>query len=227
MYCEGYLLENVFNFVYLGFDFQADGAHRNVAIVRMGLAKSVYGKMMAIWKSNLALLVKLNLFGAAVVTVMSHGFESWCLDNALLSTLRGWNARCLVHITGNSVPEEARHPTYDLIATLRCRRLKWARQELVTHVQEGRRPTARGLIFVARKMLAEGGYAKGFVLEDAPERGSIEELLELRWEDWDENMNRLDTRKTKTKPKNRDVERCTKTGEEYIQKMKKNMEFTG
>ena len=63
--------------------------------------------------------------------------------------------------------------------------------------------------------------------EDAPEHGSIDELLELSWEDWDENINTLDTRKTKTKLKNQDIEKCTKTGEEYIQKMKKNMEFTG
>ena len=231
VYCEDYLLENVFNFTYLGSDFQADGAHRNAAIVRMGLAKTVFGKMMNIWKSDLALPVKLNLFGAAVVTVMSHGFESWCLDNALLSTLRGWNARCLAHITGNSISEEARHPTYDLISTLKLRRLKWARQELTTHVQEGRRPTARGLIFVAEKMLAAGGYDKGFVLEDAPAHDSIEELLELSWEDWDENIRKLDTRKPKTKSKskskNQDTARCNKTGEEYIQKMKKNMVFTG
>ena len=230
-YCEEYLLENVFNFTYLGSDFQADGVHRTAAIVRMGIAKTVYGEMMKIWKSNLALPVKLNLFGAAVVTVMTHGFESWCLDTALLSTLRGWNARCLAHITGNSISEEARHPTYDLIATLRCRRLKWARQEPMTHVQEGKRPTARGLIFVAKKMLAAGGYEKGFVLEDTPEHGTIEELLKLSWENWDENTKKLDTRKSKSKsksnPKNRDTERCTKTGEEYIQKMKKNMEFTG
>ena len=94
-------------------------------------------------------------------------------------------------------------------------------------MQEGKRPTARGLVFVTRKMLTEGGYAKGFALEDTPEHGSIEELLEMKWEDWDENINKLDTRKTKTKSKHRDVERCTKTGEEYIQKTKKNVEFTG
>ena len=113
---------------------------------------------------------KLNLFGAAVVSVMTHGFESWCLDDSLLSTLRGWNARCLAHITGNSISDECRHPTFDLIATLKCRRLKWTRQDLKLriHSQQGERPTARGLIFDARRMLAEGGYKKGFVLCDAP-----------------------------------------------------------
>ena len=56
---------------------------------------------------------------------------------------------------------------------------------------------------------------------------SIEELLELSWEDWDKNIKKLDTRKSKSNSKNQDIERCTKTGEEYIQKMRKNMVFTG
>ena len=50
MHCVGYLLENVFNFNYLGSNFQADGDHKHAAIVRMGLAKSVFGNMMKIWK---------------------------------------------------------------------------------------------------------------------------------------------------------------------------------
>ena len=81
MHCEDYLLENVFNFNYLGSGFQADGDHKHAAIVRMGLAKSVFGNMMKIWKLGLAQPTKLNLFGAAVVAVMTHGFESWCLDD--------------------------------------------------------------------------------------------------------------------------------------------------
>ena len=146
--------------------------------------------MMKIWKSDLAQPAKLNLFGAAVVSVMTHGFESWCLDDLLLSTLRGWNARCLAHITGNSISDECRHPSFDLITTLKCRRLKWARQELTLHSQQGERPTARGLISDAR-MLAAGGYKKGFVLCGAPAHNTIEELLEMRWEDWNECIDKL------------------------------------
>ena len=119
MHCEDYLLENIFNFNYLGSDFQADGDHKNAAMVRLGLAKSVFGNMIKIWKSDLAQPAKLNLFGAAVVSVMTHGFESWCLDDSLLSTLRGWNARCLAHITGNSISDKCRQPTFDLVATLK------------------------------------------------------------------------------------------------------------
>ena len=43
--------ENAFTFDYLGSDFQADGDHKHAAIVRMGLAKSVSGNMVKIWKS--------------------------------------------------------------------------------------------------------------------------------------------------------------------------------
>ena len=46
VHCEDYLLENVFNFDYLGSEFQADGDHKHATIVRMGLAKSVFGNMM-------------------------------------------------------------------------------------------------------------------------------------------------------------------------------------
>jgi hypothetical protein len=171
---------------------------------------TVFGNMMKIWKSDLAQPAKLNLFGAAVVSVMTHGFESWCLDDSLHSTLRGWNARCLAHITGNSISDECRHPTFDLIATLKYRRLKWARQELALHTQQGERPTARGLIFDARSMLAVGGYKKGFVLGDAPAHSTIEELLEMSWEDWNESINKLDTRTKAAAEK--DADKCSKTG---------------
>ena len=69
------------------------------------------------------------------------------------------------------------------------------------HSQQGERPTARGLIFDARRMLAAGGYKKGCVLCDAPAHNTIEELLEMRWnehidehsplEDWNEHIDEL------------------------------------
>jgi hypothetical protein len=55
--------------------------------------------------------------------------------------------------------------------------LKWTRQEPILYPQQGERPTARGLIFDARIVLAAGGYKKGFVLCDDPAHKSVEELL--------------------------------------------------
>ena len=109
--------------------------------------------------------------------------------------------------------------------TLKCRRLKWARQELTLDAQQGGRPTARGLIFEAKRMLAAGGYKKGFVPYDTPAHRRVGELLKTSWKDWDEPINKLDTRSRKKAAA--DVDRCSKTGAEYIQQMKTNLEFTG
>ena len=49
---------------------------------------------------------------------------------------------------------------------------------------------------------------------DAPAHITVEELLEMSWEDWNESINKLDTR-TKTAAE-KDVDRCSKTGAEYI-----------
>ena len=59
----------------------------------------------------------------------------------------------------------------------------------------------------------------------APAHKTVEELLEMSWEDWNESINKLDTR-TKTAAE-KDVDRCSKTGAEHTQQMKTNLEFTG
>ena len=90
--------------------------------------------------------------------------------------------------------------------------VKWARQELTMHTQQGERPTARGLIFDAKRMQAAGGYKKDFVLCDAPAHSTVEELLEMSWEDWNESINKLDTR-TKT-AEEKDADKCSEAGAE-------------
>ena len=75
---------------------------------------------------------------------LKQKFGSWCLDDSPLSMLRGWNARCLAHLTGNSISDVCMHPTFYLIATLKCRRLEWARQELSLHTQQANTPHERG-----------------------------------------------------------------------------------
>ena len=75
-------------------------------------------------------------------------------------------------------------------------------------------------------MLASGGYKKGFVLCDAPAHNTVEELLEMTWEDWNVPINKLDTRTKAAGGKGtKHVDRCSKTGAEYIHQMKTNMEL--
>ena len=63
-------------------------------------------------------------------------------------------------------------------------------------------------------LLATGGYMykEGFVLCGAPAHNTVEELLEMSWEDWNECINKLDTR-TKT-AEEKDADEYSKTGAE-------------
>ena len=97
----------------------------------MAITKLTFGKLMEIWKAEeISLKQKLRLYSAAVISVVSFGFETWEMPQKLEDSLRGWNARCLAVITGREISQEHRHPTFDLVAKLRARRLKWAGQIL-------------------------------------------------------------------------------------------------
>ena len=104
------LLENVFNFLYLGSDFQANGDHSHAMKVRMAQAKERFGSMWQIWEApDLPTEAKLRLYSAGVVAVLTHGYETWSLDAKALSSLKGWNARFLCRITGRDVADKCRY----------------------------------------------------------------------------------------------------------------------
>ena len=84
-------------------NFEADGDCEQDIKVRMAIAKSTFGKLMEIWKAEeISLKQKLRLYSAAVISIVSFGFEtmSWEMPQKLEDSLRGWNARCLAVITG-------------------------------------------------------------------------------------------------------------------------------
>ena len=91
----GTKLENVLCFTYLGSSFEADGDCEQDVKIRMAIAKSAFGKLMEIWKTEeRSLKQKLRLYSAAVISVVSFGFETWEMPQKLEDSLRGWNARC-------------------------------------------------------------------------------------------------------------------------------------
>ena len=55
----------------------------------------------------------------SLVVVVTHGYETWSIDAKALSSLKGWNAKCLCRITGRDGADEYRHPTIDLPKKLR------------------------------------------------------------------------------------------------------------
>ena len=166
-------------------------------MVRAAQAKAVYGTLRdALTSDRVPIRARLRLYQSGVLSVLTHGHESWSLTAAAASTLRGWNARCLAGMTGRSVAEECRQPTLDLVAWLRGRRLRWAGQ--VLRADPGRLDR-RALLARAEALLGSAGgwYPAGFVLEDAPPHSSIEELLEVagREETWRAAVERAERRK--------------------------------
>ena len=86
------------------------------------------------------------------------------------------NARCLAVITGREISQEHRHPTFDLIAKLGARRLKWAGQILRLEPEDSL--VHQMLVATAMHDLTTG-YHRRSLLMDAEEYTTVEELLEL------------------------------------------------
>ena len=170
-------LSNVFNFKYLGFNFQADGDRRPALLQRMAIARTRFGELHEAWRSRkLPISMKLRLFACAVVSVLTYGSEIWRMDEKTKAKIRGWNARCLAGITGRSIREETVNPSFDLVSRLRSRRLQWAGH--ILRLEES--SLIRTVLLAGVVEELENGCRKaGGLLEDAPGYSSVEELLTL------------------------------------------------
>jgi hypothetical protein len=106
--------------------------------------------------------------------------------------LRNWSARCLSQITGRTVPDEHRSPTWDLIPRLISRRAKWLGH--VLRAQESH-PVRRVLKGWVEQVQSDGGsYREGSVLAEAPAHDSFAQLTDLAddremWRHWTVNRN--------------------------------------
>ena len=161
-------LKNHFDSLLLGHSVEAGGEGTHAVEIRGAQAKSTFGKLMHLWDNDdLWLKTKLLLYQSGVLSVLTYGQEAWQLTEKIMTMLRGWNARCLARITGRTVREETVDPTFDLIKSIRVRRLRW-----VGHVL--RKPEAsldRKALFTYKRP-----YPEGSVLMDVPPHGDIQEL---------------------------------------------------
>ena len=97
----------------------------------MAIARQRFGKMHHIWGTNVVPFnAQLQLFDAGVVSVLVYGSESWLMDDALQASLKGWCARCVTHITGRSIADECRVPSFPLLLKIYKRRFKWLGHQL-------------------------------------------------------------------------------------------------
>jgi hypothetical protein len=172
----GKRLKNVFNFKYLGFSFQADGDRLGALDQRMAIARSRFGELHEIWRSKkIATAAKVRIYACAVVSVLTYGSEIWAMTEKVKAKIRGWNARCLALITGRDYREETVEPSFDMLARLRSRRLRWAGHILRAEESNLLR---RVLLAQTEQDLRSGCRAKGGLLMDV-QYSSMEELLSL------------------------------------------------
>ena len=165
------LLENVFHFIYLGHFFQADGDPSRAIEVRKAKAWSRFTKLRHLWDSSIiSRKTKIQLYQSAVIATLSHCHEAWILDDKTRATLGGFNAQCLSIITGRNQRTERVHPTWDLIKTLRTRRLRWLGH--ILRLDEDR---------LLRKVVIamEKPYPKGSIMMDAPPHDTMDDLIYL------------------------------------------------
>ena len=121
-------LTNVATFKCLGTKTEADGQTELDIETRMAQAQDKFNQLSNIWGSaKLSTRLKLKIYRALAVAVLTHGCESWELTDTIRRALNGWNARNLVHLTGNDYRAESIPSTtaFDLVGAIRVRRLNY------------------------------------------------------------------------------------------------------
>ena len=169
--CEGTRLKNVFLFKYLGSIFAANGSQEPDVKRRIGIATTRMGQLRHLFNSTkIQMNTKLRLYEAAVVSLFTYGCEAWALTPKTIQQLNGANSRMLKRFTNKTTHEEARNPTYDLIKSIRHRRLCWLGH--ILRLEKIKTPDGEGecerLIKVAVKHQHSEKYV-GSLLMDAPD----------------------------------------------------------
>ena len=152
---------------------QADGMQMPEIKSRVAMARQRHGKMRHVWSSNkLHPWLKMRLYVAGVCSVMVYGAETWLLTKEATRLINGANSQMVAVITNNTPKEEATESTrtFDLIANIRAKRLKWL--GLILRMDEGRMlKSAVKLMYDNRK--------EGDLLMDAPAASSWEGLCNM------------------------------------------------
>ena len=126
-----------------------------------------------------------------MISILTHGSETWILDKQTIRVINGANASMVSVITGRTAHEEvgrsateeveATEKTFDLILWIRARRLQWLGHIL----RMGTYRYVKQAIFGMYKDRREGD-----ILMDAPKNVSWRELQQLvtKREGWRERV---------------------------------------
>ena len=163
----------MFSFPYLGTAIAANADQMHDIKLRINKAMIRCGALRHVLDSNsLSVKLKIRLYIAAVVSVMTYGCETWVLSPQAMRTLNGANSRMLARFTGKTIPQEARAATasYNLIRGIRIRRLRYLGHIL----RSGTNRLVYQAVVTQRDMNIYGGLTM-----DAPPHTSMGHLREL------------------------------------------------
>ena len=123
--------------------------------------------------------LKLRLYVAAVTSILSYGAETWTLSAKVLRQLNGANSLMLAHITGNSIPQEARSNTTSFDLTLNIRRRRFKYLGLILRDKQRNLDKPDRLVYVLIKEQYANTIHGDLLVTDAPPHASLEELRML------------------------------------------------
>ena len=71
-------LQEINNFLYLGYEIRKDGNIRYEVSIRIGKAGATFRNMEKVWNEDgMSLRTKLKLFNSIVLSVLLYGSETW------------------------------------------------------------------------------------------------------------------------------------------------------
>ena len=148
---EGQEIDNVYTFEYLGNRVQCDGEITSDVKFRMDIAQATFSSLHHVWKDHrLHLAMKIRLYRSAVCHSLNHGCEAWDMVDKVAKMLNGFNSRCLHTITNKTYRQTATNPDFNLVLSIRKRRMRYAghilrmdknrlvRRSLVAYVNGGK-----------------------------------------------------------------------------------------
>ena len=167
-------------FVYLGHLIRYDGDKLPNLKRRIKKAQAAFGLLFRIWsEEEIDLSVKLLAYTAFVVSIFTYGSESWILDDKTKKKVINWNAKNISLLTNNSIHEESKYPTLDVLTIIRKRRADWLR---ISFTNDPNEPITKSLHYqnLHRK--------PGDIFSDF-EHKSHDKMMELlNREDWKEKL---------------------------------------
>ena len=93
---------------------------------RINVAQAAFSGLHHFWRDHrLPISMKMRLYKAAVCSSLTHACEAWDLTDSILRTINGFNSRCLSIILKSDIHDMAANPPFDLVLSVRKRRLRF------------------------------------------------------------------------------------------------------